>query len=272
VEKDGLRGIINPQGKMLVPMRYKTIVPFSLQSREISLFICHKSEKFTNAVDVYDANGTQIYENIGGPFTYKEHVSHTTDAQGNYVPFGRFVDEVRVVMYHEQTSQTERPPYRGYIRKVDNMRLLPCADQDDGPQRIGRYSGEIRYARNCETLDLRDVHDVLYPIAEKMGAYYGDSAPEIMLSIPQWNIYRLGHSRLEWAIPDLPVHLMLDMPIACQQAFQQLGLDTAQKIADADLSNLHIEDESLECQIFLWQMQMRYTFTHPAEQDDEGAN
>ena len=149
------------------------------------------------------------------------------------------------------------------------MRLLPCADSDGGPARIARFSDAVRFARNTEDVDLRDIHDVLYPLAKTVGAFYGQSAKEIMLSIPLWHFARGISRRLDWATTDYPVNLMLDNTEACRTVLETRGLHTAGDIANADLSDVCIPDPSVEAEVFMLQAQLQYTFTHPAQADEE---
>lgn len=268
-EQAGFFGIVDPCGKRIVPPLYQSIVPFSLCMREIALFVCYRGEKFTNTVDVYDINGNKIYEDIGGLYLHTEQVKYGETDDGDIAPCARFAEKLRVVQYTQPPLLDKMPPYKEYVRDVSALRLLPVADKDDGPRRLSRFSSEVRYARNTENVDLRDIHDVLYPLAERIGDYYGESAKEIMLSIPHWNFFRLRHQRVEGVVPDLPLHLLLDMPENIRTFFESIGLKTVNDIANTDLTDLCKGDQSLEFAVFLFQAQIQYTLTHPAEQDEE---
>ena len=253
ITKNGLFGILSPRGKILVPPLYNNILPFSLYMQEIHLFLCYKGSAFDNAVDVYDINGNQIYSNIGGLFPATESVRFSIAEEGGCVPSARFIEKLQVIQYTQPPVNNAQPPYKTFVRDVSTLRLLPCADEDDGPKRIARFNSDIRFARNIETVDLRDIHDALFPLAKTLGTYFDESAEEIMLSIPSWHFFRHAHTRLDWVLPDLPTHLMVDVPPHIQAFFEGLGLNTAQKIADADLSDLRIDDPDLEFSVFLLQ-------------------
>lgn len=269
IQQGGMYGIADPCGKILVPALYHSIVPFSLRTQEISLFVCYKDEPFTNTVDVYDVNGNQIYADIGGFYLHTEQVKYAFSGNDGNAPCARYAEKVQVIQYRATATDGEVPPYTAYVRDVNNMRLLPVADEDDGPRRISRFSNDVRYARNVETIDLRDIHDVLYPLAEVVGAYFGNTAEEIMLSIPHWNLFRLGHTRFEGVVPHLPLHLLLDLPENIRTVFESFGFKEVEDVANADFSNLRIEDRSLESAVFLAQMQIQYALAHPAEEGEE---
>ncbi len=265
IETNGRYGIIDPCGKMLVPPLYNNIVPFSLRMREISLFVCYKGDTFTNTVDVYDTNGNKIYEDIGGLYPHTEQVKHDFSPGGS-APSARFIEKLRVVQYTQPPIGVTQPPYKEYIRDVNNLRLLPCADKDGGPTRIKRFSGEVHFARNIEDVDLRDIHDVLLPLAKRMGAHYGNTAGEMMLCIPHWNFFRIGHQPFEGVTQELSLDLIREIPSLCRSFLADINIHTAGELADADFSDLEIESKELEAQLFLAQLKMQYTLAHPEEQ------
>ena len=269
IEKCGFCGVVDPRGNVLVPPLYKSIVPFSVRLQEIALFVCYRGDKFTNTVDVYDINGNKIYENIGGLYLHTEEVKYAFSGEDGNAPGARFAETLRVVQYTQPPLSDKAPPYKEYIRKVSNLRLLPVAEKDDGPRRLARFSDALSYDRNIETIDLRDIHDVLYPLAEKMGAYHGETAAEIMLSIPHWNFFRKGHTRMDAVVPDLPLHLLLDMPENIRMFFENIGLKTVTDVANTDLTDFCNGDRSLEFAVFLFQAQIQYTLAHPAEDDEQ---
>ena len=268
-ERKGSFGIDLPNGRRLLHPRYKSIVPFSLKMQDVELLICRKGEPLTNTVDVYDFNGNCIFRDIGDLFIRSERVLYKYDLEDGNIPDARFADEYCVVEYLPP-SANGNTKFKTYNRKVDNLRLWPCADDDDGgPKRLHPYESEVRYVRNIETIDLREIHDVLYPFAERVGAFYDEKPEDVMLSIPYWNLYRMGHRFLDWLRPDQTPEFLFDISPECRAFFENAGLDTAQKIADADFSTIQVDDPSLEFEIFLWQMQIQYTLTHPAEADEE---
>ncbi len=269
VERNGKQGLIDPRGKTIVPTLYNSIVPFSLEMRHVDLFVCRRGEKYTNTVDVYDINGNKIYGDIGGLYLQAETVRYSFCPQEGNRPTARFAEKLQVIQYVGIPVGDDPPRYKVYERNVQNLRLLPVADKDDGPKRIQRFCGDDCFGRNRETVDLRDVYGVFFSLAQKVADFYGNTPEEIMLSIPHWFFFRVGHKSLEWALPDLPLHLMLDVPAETKETLETLGMRTASDIANADFSDLSLGDRSLEIDIYCLQLQLQYTFAHPPKPTDE---
>ena len=65
VEQDGLLGIVDPLGAVIVPARYAKIETFAFSDPgEAGLFLCSRSGHQLNSVDVYDLSGRCVFEQI----------------------------------------------------------------------------------------------------------------------------------------------------------------------------------------------------------------
>jgi len=259
-ETDGRKGVVDPYDKVIVPFLYENITPLPIFSDHISLFVCRKAGRFSNNVDVYDPDGHRIFENIGGLYRYEDDVRYHFSPESGNRPAIRFAEKLRLIMYQGISPDDKTPPpYKEYIRPVSDFRLLPQEEGDDGPKRLHRFSDCNSLVKETDVFDLQEMQDLLFPMAERIAAYYGDAPEEVLLSIPFWNFFHLSHQKIDGLTPESVLIDTDELSAAASALVSLLNLGTAADIAAMDVKAVCGDNEDLEWELSIVQMRVRYT-------------
>lgn len=217
--QEGLLGVVDPEGTVIVPVQYAQIRPFALTvPGDAALFLCRKNGHALNTMDVYDINGNCIFSQISDLFPREESLLTPADSG---IPL-RKVKSLWVIRQDVDHPFPEDPEFQ---LVQETARRYTCRElQLTGMDACPQWS--------CLPVEKAPPEEVLSPLAERIGEAIGCHPETVLSRLADYRAFRMERTPLSVRLAHVTLDTPLDQLGFSVRAYHCLARRRLQTVAD----------------------------------------
>lgn len=192
-ELDGLFGVVDPLGQIIVPTQYARIETFALATPgEAGMFLCHRSGHQLNSMDVYDRRGNCIFRQIGSLRPREETILTPAGSEAS-------VRKVKSLWVIRQSIDHPFPEDPDFQLVRDELRRYTCKElRANGTDGLKLAALEDHSDWQYRSAEETPPQDALMPLAVVIAQKAGCSATDVLGRLSDYRSFRL--ERMPWEL------------------------------------------------------------------------
>lgn len=253
VLQDGLLGVVDPQGAVIVPAQYAQIRPMALNHPgDAAMFLCRRNVHSLNAVDVYDINGNCIFRQISNLLPREETLLTPPDT-------GAPLRKVKSLWVIRQSVDHPFPEDPDFQLVQENARRYTRRELQQSPSDSLQLAAmDEQPVWSCLPPEATPPQEVLFPLAAAIGASIGCATETVLQRLADYRSFRLEQMPLRDRLTHVTADTALDQLGFSVRAYHCLARRRLQTVADLlsmtsdDIAQLHHSTDSILAEINLF--------------------
>lgn len=263
VNENGLYGVVDPFGKVIIAPKYQHIEPFAFREHydypsdcggpihggiwgDTSLYLCTEDPTRLNTMDVYDLRGNCVFERIASLYAHKETLSTPypiTEACAPQLPLQKDVRSVWVNVQSYGTPFPEDPELQILCDNAASYTIKKLCDRAPSLRSAPLWNKDFCHYQTecCLEEPPKELLRILEPIISLISANIGCSPEGIIARLPDYADFRWERTPIQFSLTNVTPHSTLDdldLPVRTYNCLNRASIRTLNAI-------LHLPDEAI---------------------------